>query len=391
MYRRSLHAALVATGITLTVAGAACMARGQPNEDVRPRGVARAEETRPKAFPHRIWAACDFEAQTPDYAWFGPPQTANIPRYPGNGAALGVSEKPYGNFSALMTGINPVPGPRMGAVNKMYCRYFLTGAAEATFQHFSLSSNDNNHIRVSGLTEGEWSELTINFTRDGQRNDGSPGVPFQKGERMDDLKVFVGKPGDGREYQLYLDDIIFFDDDPDQPAVAEPFPRRVIFHAAFDTGVDPRSKPKYWPGEFEALVASGGAPEDSYWGVAKAVPRRDGQGKWIRLELAPLRRVGAHTKLRFRYHLTGASDMTVQIFDASDQDNRHIRMSGLKPDAWQWSILDFTKDAKRNDGSDTPFPAGHEVDDLFFFVETEGEEKATLFIDEVTLFDAGGN
>src|SRR5205823_4457342 len=38
----------------------------------RNRGIATAEETRPKSFPHRIWAACDFEGQTPDYAWFGP-------------------------------------------------------------------------------------------------------------------------------------------------------------------------------------------------------------------------------------------------------------------------------------------------------------------------------
>jgi hypothetical protein len=287
-----------------------------------------------------------------------------------------------------MTGINPVPGPRMGAANKMYCRYFLTGGAEATFQHFSLSSNDNNHIRVSGLATGRWSELTIDFTRDGRRNDGSPGVPFQKGERMDDLKVFVGKPNDGQEYQLVLDDILFFDDDPDLPAVPEPFPNRVIFQAAFDTGVDAASKPKYWPGEFEAVSQTQGAPEDSYWGVAKAVRRREGSGKWIRLELAPMRRVGEHTKLRFRYHLTGASAMTVQIFDATDQDNRHIQCNDLQPGAWQWAILDFTSDARRNDGSQTPFAAGHMVDDLFFFVESEGDKEANLFVDEVTLFDA---
>ncbi len=364
---------------------------GVSQEDARPRGFAKAEEARPTAFPHRIWAACDFEVQTPDYAWFGPKETTHLPLYPGNATALGVKEKPYKQFSALMTGINPVPGPMMGAVNKMYCRYFLKGGDEATFQHFSLSSNDNNHIRVTGLTQGRWSELTINFTRDGKRNDGTPGVPFKKGERMDDLKVFVGKPSDGKDYQLYLDDVIFFDDDPALPAEKEPFPNRVVFLAAFDTGIDPKSKPKYWPGEFEVLTRTKGAPEDAYWGVAKAVPRKDGKGKWIRLQLTPIRRVGAHTKLRFRYHLAGASAMTVQIFDATDQDNRHIHLKGLKPDAWQWAILDFTKDAKRNDGKETPFAAGHQVDDLFFFVQPEGKEDVNLYIDEVTLFDAGRN
>lgn len=231
----------------------------------RKRGTATAaDQPRPAHFPHRIWAACDFEAQTPDYAWFGPRETKNIPKYPGNATALGVKERPYKNVSALMTGINPVPGPVMGKRNKMYCRYYLRGATEATFQHFSLSVEDNNHIRVSGLTEGKWSELTLNFTRDAARNDGS-GKAFQKGERMDDLKVFVGKPKDGKDYELYLDDVIFFDDDPDTPIEKEPFPNRVIFHAAFDTGIDARSLRKYWPGDFEVVTKTKGAPDDSYW------------------------------------------------------------------------------------------------------------------------------
>jgi hypothetical protein len=360
----------------------------QDKEPARKRGFASVEETRPDHFPHRIWAACDFEAQTPDYAWFGPAETTNIPKYPGNFTALGVKEKPYGNVAALMTGINPVPGPCMGKLNKMYCRYFIKGSSEATFQHFSLSVNDNNHIRVSGLTEGKWAELTLNFTRDAARNDGSS-KEFQKGERMDDLKVFVGKPKDGKDYELFLDDIIFFDDDPDQPREKEPFPNRVIFLAAFDTGIDAKSKPKYWPGEFEIVTRAKGAPDDSYWGVARAVPHKDTGGKWIRLEVKPPRPVGAHTKLRFRYHLSGAAAMTVQVFDLTDGDNRHIQMKDLKPGAWQWAILDFTKDARRNDGKDTPFAAGHKVDDIFFFVKPEGNKEVELFIDEVTLFDAG--
>jgi acetyl esterase/lipase len=357
-------------------------------EPFRKRGTATVEETRPKHFPHRIWAACDFEARTPDYAWFGPAETKNFPRYPGNVTALGVKEKPYRDFSALMTGINPVPGPMMGQLNKMYCRYYLKGGTEATFQHYSLTVNDNNHIRVSGLTEGKWSEVTLNFTRDAARNDGSAKA-FQKGERMDDLKVFVGKPGDGKDYDLYLDDVIFFDDDPDQPREAEPFPNRVMFQAAFDTGTDPKGKPKYWPGEFDVVTKTKGAPEDSYWGVAQAVPHPETKGKWIRLQLAPERRVGAHTKLRFRYFLSGTSAMTVQLFDVTDRDNRHIHLTGLKVGAWQWAILDFTKDAKRNDGKATPFAAGHTVDDLFFFVKPEDGKDVHLFVDEVTLFDAG--
>src|SRR5688572_25293678 len=206
--------------LTAVLLSAALVCAAEP-ETKRVRGTARAEETRPKSFPHRIWAACDFEGQTPDYAWFGPTEKKNIPAYPGNTLALGVKEKPYKNFSALMTGINPVPGPRMGKENHLYLRYYLKGGTEATFQHFSLTREDNNHIVVSDLTEGKWAELTLNFTREARRNDGSDQA-FAEGERMDDFKVFVGKPKDGKDYELFLDDIIFFANDPKVPADKEP-------------------------------------------------------------------------------------------------------------------------------------------------------------------------
>ena len=353
------------------------------------RGSARADATRPAHFPHRIWAACDFEGQTPDYAWFGPTETKNIPQYPGNYTALSAHPRSGGNTAALKTGINPVPGPMMGKVNQLYLRYFLRGTTDATFQHFSLTSEDNNHIRVSGLTEGRWTEATFNFSRDAIRNDGTPGVPFKAGERMDDFQLYVGQPNDGKNYEVLIDDVIFFATDPALPPEEEPFPNRVIFLAAFDTGIDAQSKPKYWPGELEIVTERKGAPDGSYWGVARAVPRKEGGGKWIRLQIAPPRKVGERTKLRVRYHLTGASAMTAQIFDVTDDDNRHIRAADLKQGSWQTLYLDFAADAQRNDGGSTPFAAGHQVDDLFFFVEPEGDRAAELYIDEVVLYDAG--
>jgi hypothetical protein len=361
----------------------------QPSGRESPRGVAKAEVKRPAHFPHRIWAACDFEGQTPDYAWFGDRETKNVPAYPGNSTTLVARPNSGGNSSALKTGMNPVPGPMMGKVNQLYLRYYLVGTTDAIFQHYSLSSNDNNHIRVSGLDEGKWSEVTLNFTADAQRNDGTSGVPFKDGERMDDFQLYVGKPDDGKEYKVLIDDVIFFANDPDLPPEREPFPNRVIFLAAFDTGIDAKSKPKYWPGEFEIVTRGNGAPDGSYGGVVRAVPRREGRGKWIRLQIDPPRPVGERTKLRVNYHLTGARTMTVQIFDLTDNDNRHIRLTGLKPGSWQTLYLDFTADARRNDGGTTPFAAGHKVDDLFFFVEPEGNEAMELFIDEVVLYDAG--
>src|SRR6185436_9861386 len=150
------------------------------------RGTAAATVKRPASFPHRIWAACDFEGQTPDYGWFGLAQTNQVPAYPGNRTALSATPGPYQKVSAIMTGINPVPGPRMGKLNQLYLRYWLDGDDEATFQHFSLTREDNWHIKVSGLKQRHWSQVTLNFTGDARRNDGSA-EPFSDGERMDDF------------------------------------------------------------------------------------------------------------------------------------------------------------------------------------------------------------
>jgi len=346
------------------------------------RGTSQANASRPETFPHRIWAACDFEGQTPDYGWFGRVETNMAPKYPGNTTALAAAPGPYRDFSAVMTGVNPVPGPRMGKVNQLFVRYRLEGGIEATFQHFSLTREDNWHIRVNGLVEGRWSELTLNFTRDAQRNDGSA-EPFVEGERMDDFKVFAGKAADAAKYRLYIDDVIFFANDPALPSEPEPFPNRVIFLAAFDTG----PKEKYWPGDFELVEQP---PTNAFWRAARTVPRKDGKGKLVRLQIEPPRPVGAHTKLRFRYHLTGTSAMTVQVFDATVQDNRHVNLTGLKQGEWTTRYMDFSRDSRRNDGTpNSSFTAGNKVDDLFFFVRPEGEKPVELCVDEVVLFDAG--
>jgi hypothetical protein len=285
---------------------------------------------------------------------------------------------------AVMAGVNPVPGPRMGKVNELFVRYHLTGGTEATFQYFSLTREDNQHIRVSGLTTGKWSEVTLNFTRDARRNDGSSEV-FGEGERMDDLKVFAGKPAEAARYDLRIDDVIFFANDPDLPTEKEPFPNRVIFLAAFDTG----EKEKYWPGDFQIVEKE--APTGAYWRVARAVPRKDGKGKLVRLQIDPARPVGAHTKLRFRYYLSGTSEMTVQIFDATVQDNRHLRLTGLKQNEWTTAYVDFARNSRRNDGTaNSPFSSGNKVDDLFFFVPpAQVAEDFQLCLDEVVLYDAG--
>jgi hypothetical protein len=346
------------------------------------KGHVKAVEGRPAYFPHRIWAACDFEGQTPDYGWFGQTGTNDIPRYPGNEHALSAPPGPYGKLSAVMTGINPVPGPRMGKSNQLFLRYKISGGTEATFQHFSLTHEDNWHIDVTGLKENAWAELTLNFTGDAVRNDGSS-QPFPEGDRMDDFKVLAGRPADASKYRLQIDDVIFFCDDPDATPEKEPFPNRVIFLAAFDTG----AKEKYWPGDFDLIEKP---PSGSYWRAAKAVPQKNGPGKMLTLAIEPSRPVGNHTKLRFRYHVMGATRMTVQVFDATVQDNRHVELAGLKEGQWNTAYVDFSSDSRRNDGtSNSKLAAGNQVDGLFFFLGSEIRTDAELYIDEVVLYDAG--
>jgi hypothetical protein len=344
-------------------------------------GGARADSTPPSSFPHRIWAACDFEGRTPDYGWFGAAETNSIPAYPGHRTALRANPGPYGKTSAVMAGVNPVPGPRMGTENGLFVRYFFQGGSNATFQHFSLTREDNWHINVSNLTEGRWDSLTLNFTRDAVRNDGSS-ERFGQGERMDDFKVFAGPPADAARYRLLLDDVIFFANEPGRPPEPERFPRRVLFLAAFDTG----EKSKYWPGDFSIVETN--LPAGSYWRVARSVPRPRGGNPMVRLQIEPPRPVGPHTKLRFRYHLTGEASLTVQLFDATVQDNRHIRLPTPRQGEWVTLYLDFSRDSRRNDGtSNSSFSAGNLVDDLFFLVDGSNAKNAALLIDEVVLYD----
>ena len=131
-------------------------------------------------------------------------------------------------------------------------------------------------------------------------------------------------------------------------------------------------------------------PSGSHWRAARSVSTKDRKGQFISLPITPPRPVGLHTKLRFRYHLTGAAAMTVQIFDATVQDNRHLHLRDLKQKDWTTLYVDFSRESKRNDGTpNSQFAAGNLVDDIFFFLTGEGSDQGTLLIDEVVLYDAG--
>jgi hypothetical protein len=378
----------------LAVATSAYVQAQQPaataSQPAKRRGSAVAENARPAHFPHRIWAFSGFEAKPPTFGWFGAEEKQNIPAYPGNTAAR-RGTGPHGKHAALMTGMNPVPGPCMGQLNCMYCRYYLKGTDRATFQHFSLSSSDNCNIRVSGLKQGQWSELTLNFTRDSRRNDGSPGA-FKPGERMDDLKVFVGTPGDGQSYEMIIDDVIFFDANPALPdeevskretsrleRQPEPFPNRVIFLAAFDTGIRPESgRAKYYPGEWAIAEAP---PAGSYWSVAQAVPAAGGKESHVLLKFPPPRPLGSQTKLRFRYWLRGADSMKLILHNATANADHAVQLKELKQGQWVTQYVDFSKQAAGRK------PKLRDLADQLRFVVPGSGQNVRLYVDEVVLFE----
>jgi len=362
----------------LLFGGISQMVQAGQHETRRRRGKASVEETRPAQFPHRIWVAADFEGgRLPNYAWFGTVIRKGIPDYPGNFQTL--RSHPGSHY----VGINPVPGPCMGKVNKMYCRYLLEGTTQAQFQHYSLSSNDNNHIRVSGLTEGRWSEVTLNFSRDGKRNDGTPGVPFKSGERMDDLKIFFAPKGKAAGRQMTIDDVIFFAEDPGLPPEPEPFPRRVMFLMLFDTGIDPKSRSKYHPGLFDPVFPSR-APKGSYWVVAKAVDKPSTASQHVYLEMKPPRFVGPNTRLRFRYWVKGASKIKVVLHDATDRKDRVLEVKDPRQGQWVTQYLTFSRDAKFVRGGS--FAIGNKVDSVAFIVPSRRDVQ--LYVDEPILYDA---
>jgi len=377
-----------AAGVSAAPQAAAAAAAAAPTTKPRRRGYATVEVHRPKRFPHRIWAACGYETRLPSYGWFGAAQAANVPKYPGNVHAL-RGRGPYKKWAGVMVGMNPVPGPCMGKVNYMYCRYYLKGATQARFQHYSLSSGDNCNILVKGLTEGKWSEVTMNFTRDSRRNDGSGGA-FKPGERMDDLKVFVGKVADAKKIEMILDDVIFFAMDPAAKPEPEPFPKRVIYVAGFDTGIRPeKTLRRFFPGEF---VIAAKPPAGSYFSVTQAVPDAATKSLHVLLSMTPpagaaktpqFRQAGAHTKCRFRYWVSGADAIDVTLRDATAKADHLCRVKGAKQGKWVTQYVNFTR-ATRSRGS--KLAAGNRLESLRFAIPAGAD--ARLYIDEVVVFDA---
>jgi hypothetical protein len=136
--------------------------------------------------------------------------------------------------------------------------------------------------------------------------------------------------------------------------------RHVVRHWRFDPASQAES-----PGSYARVPVSA---EHGGGHAVEAVRTKDGRSLMVQLMVQPPEAVGSPARLAFEHRLEGTNSLTVQIFDVTVQDNRHIVLRDLVPGRWQRAELDFTRDSRRNDGTADVFPAGNPVDDVFFFV-----------------------
>lgn len=238
-------------------------------------------------FPARVHVAEDYETDIEKRWWLAGAVEGSI----GHRVCRGTSSKDFddkmGDPAARYTAVifNPVPGPPMGPRTRLAFRYKLRGTDVLRVQLFSLSNNYHRQLLLRGLPEDAWREAVVDMTRL-RRPDGSGG-PLAENERIDDIQFYVNPSA-----ELWIDDILLYD----AGSGAEPFPRRVVFTAGFDTG----TQGKEWPGDFEIVPHE----KPRSWKFARA---RNGR---LRVDLRGERRCG-NGRLRVLARRRGAAQLAI--------------------------------------------------------------------------------
>jgi len=93
--------------------------------------------------------------------------------------------------------------------------------------------------------------------------------------------------------------------------------------------------------------------------------------------------MGPNTRLRFRYKLTGADTLRVQLYSLTNGYHRYLSVSGLEQGKWAEGAVDMSK-MRRPDGTGGPLAVDERIDDIQFYVDP----RAELLIDDVILYDA---
>src|SRR5205823_5021934 len=102
--------------------------------------------------------------------------------------------------------------------------------------------------------------------------------------------------------------------------------KRFLFTAWFDTG----KQGKEWPGDFEIVAHE----KPRTWKAAKSVMDTATGEPWIRLSLRGDRRLEGWVELSFRYRITGAEAMRVELLHTGTKLEMKRELKDLKKDEW---------------------------------------------------------
>ena len=93
--------------------------------------------------------------------------------------------------------------------------------------------------------------------------------------------------------------------------------------------------------------------------------------------------MGANTRLRFSYKLTGTDTIRVQLYSLTNGYHRYLSVSGLVQGKWAEGCVDMTQ-MRRPDGTGGILAADERIDDIQFYIDP----RAELLIDDIILYDA---
>jgi purine nucleosidase len=254
---------------------------------------------------------------------------------------------------------NPVPGPPMGKNTRLSFRCKVQGTDALRVQIYSLSKGYHRHLTLTGLPQGKWQALAVDMTA-ARRPDGSGG-PLSEDERIDDIQFYTDP-----DAELLIDDIVLYD--AAVPGEKRPFPERLHFTGWFDTG----KAGKEWPGDFQIVAKK--APHKGK--AAKSVLDKKGKA-WLRVSLRGERPLGDNTRLRFRYHLTGADSLSLWLAGSNRRQSYYkVDLHDLVRGEWSEATVDLSGAAAFLGSSGA----------IWFELPRRGAE---LLVDDILLYEPG--
>lgn len=286
--------------------------------------------------PRLIHVVEDYETEIEKKWWLrGEPELENLPPslskdLPNRRACRATEtldfDRKMGDQSITYKAVifNPVPGPPMGDNTRLSFRYWLKGTDTLRVQIYSLTNNYHRHLLLKGLPQEKWQTATVDMT-EARRPDGSGG-PLSKDERIDDIQFYIDK-----DAELIIDDIVLYDAAVE--GESREFPSRPIFTGWFDTG----KQGEEWPGEFDIVL------HDSplTWDFAKGVAC-DG-GIHVLVSMRGPRPLAKKTAVRFRYLLTEADTLTVELLSKDGRQTQAVE----RPQTSEWAetTILFTRES----------------------------------------------